>query len=581
MAGERLGTEEPQVESIFNAAMDVSCPRERATLVDQLCKQNLALAKEVHGLINALARAEGFLENVDPNDSLPIDPLTIYDASAEVTQRPRSTAGGLIRTGGDEIPFRKFGDYELIEVIAQGGMGVVYKARQMRLNRIVALKMILTGAFADEEEIKRFYQEAEAAAKLDHPGIVPVYDVGCCDGQHYYSMAFIEGKSLAARIKESPIDPRESAKILLQIARAVHVAHEAGFIHRDLKPANILLDGKNEPRIVDFGLAKSSRDDSDLTRTGTVMGTPNYMPPEQATGRNKEVTNASDVYSLGAILYTLLTGQPPFVAGNSTETLMQVLQDHPLRPRNIKVGIPVDLEAICAKCMEKKPADRYSSAENLAADLERFLGGTPIHAKNDWRRRLKRWVAREPVLAAHLALVPVLAVAVFFATVVSVETDNGERLSDCFGWSGQLMLNIYVLVSWGAAAIVLQKIHNRFRSESFVPTIWAGVDPIFLAGLLCLNSEPRGILLSAFPLLILVISLFRRVVLISVATVSSLVGLGLIVFYGFLEGTVDGEWIDQSLSHASYNLIFSVCVLLTGIVSCLQVHRLNKHARTR
>ena len=259
MAGERLGTEEPQVESIFNAAMDVSCPRERATLVDQLCKQNLALAKEVHGLIDALARAEGFLENVDPNDSLPIDPPTIYDASAEVTQRPRSTAGGLSRTGGDEIPFRKFGDYELIEVIAQGGMGVVYKARQMRLNRIVALKMILTGAFADEEEIKRFYQEAEAAAKLDHPGIVPVYDVGCCDGQHYYSMAFIEGKSLAARIKESPIDPRESANILLQIARAVHVAHEAGFIHRDLKPANILLDGKNEPRIVDFGLAKSSK----------------------------------------------------------------------------------------------------------------------------------------------------------------------------------------------------------------------------------------------------------------------------------------------------------------------------------
>ncbi len=565
-----METKEPQIQRIFNAAMDVSCPKERSALVDQLCEQNLALAEEVHELIDAVGRAEGFLENVDPHDSLPMDPPTIYDASDNVTQRPQ--ASRLLGRVGDDVPYRKFGNYELIEVIAHGGMGVVYKAKQIGLNRTVALKMILTGAFADDEEIKRFYQEAEAAAKLDHPGIVPVYDVGCCDGQHYYSMAFIEGKSLAARIKESPIEPRESAKILSKIACAVHVAHEAGFIHRDLKPANILLDEKNEPRIVDFGLAKSSRDDSNLTRTGTVMGTPNYMPPEQATGNNKEVTNASDVYSLGAILYTLLTGQPPFVAGNSTETLMQVLQDDPLRPRNIKAGIPVDLEAICAKCMEKKPVDRYFSAANLAADLDRFLNGNPIHAKNDWKRRTKRWISREPVLAAHLALVPILAVTVFFATELAT-----EKPVNAYGWSGQFSRNIYVLLAWGMAAIGLQKIHNRFRSESFIPTLWAGMDPIFLAGLLFLNSQPRGLLMSAFPLLILVISLFRRVDLIFVATISSLVGFGLVVMLATSFGRV--EPADDSLSSNAYNLTFSVCLLLTGIISSLQSQRLNEHAR--
>lgn len=576
-----METEEPQIQRIFNAAMDVSCPQERAVLVEELCEQNRSLAKEVQELIDAVDRADAFLENINLNNSLPIDPPTIYDASAQLTHRPKSKSHGLNVGMGADIPIRKFGNYQLIEVIAHGGMGVVYKARQMGLNRVVALKMILTGAFADDEEIQRFYQEAEAAAKLDHPGIVPVYEVGCCDGQHYYSMAFVEGRSLAAQIKESPVEPRESAEILLKVARAVHVAHEAGFIHRDLKPANILLDQNNEPRIVDFGLAKSSQNDSDLTRTGTVMGTPNYMPPEQATGKNKEVTSASDVYSLGAILYTLLTGKPPFVAGNSTETLMQVLQDDPLRPRYVKTGIPIDLEVICAKCMEKNPVDRYSSAEDLALDLERFLNGSPIHAKNDWKRRIKKWVAREPVLAAHLALVPILAVAVFFATVLSERGGDDVNLSDRFGWSTQFMMNIYVLLSWGAVAIILQKIHNRFRSESFIPTIWAGIDPIFLAGLLFLNNSPRGLLLSSFPLLILIISLFRRVDLIAVATVSSLVGFGLIVIGApmiFHESIGD---FDQSLRYASYNLIFSVCVVLTGIVSGFQAHRLNRYARRR
>jgi serine/threonine protein kinase len=574
MAGELLETEEPRAEIVFNAAMDVSCPRERSALVDQLCKQNLELAKEVHSLLSASARAGGFLENIDPDDSLPVDPPMVYNASADVTQQPKSNSsrsGRSSRVGVNEVPFRRFGSYELIEVIAHGGMGVVYKARQTGLNRVVALKMILTGTFADSEEIKRFYQEAEAAAKIDHPGIVPVYDVGCHEGQHYYSMAFIEGESLAARIKESPIDPRESARILFQVASAVHCAHEAGFIHRDLKPANILLDETNEPRIVDFGLAKSTLDDSNLTRTGTVMGTPNYMPPEQATGKNEEVTSASDVYSLGAILYTLLTRQPPFVSGNSTETLMQVLQDEPLRASMINAAIPRDLEAICTKCMEKKPADRYASAAELAQDLARFLAGASIYTRNDWKRRSRRWVAREPVLAAHLALVPILIFALFIAQFLTVDGPNAFTEIDSAFWR-----NVFVLFAWGGVSVVLQKTHNRVRSAQFIPTIWAAVDPLFLAGLLCLNNEPRGLLLSSFPLLILVISLFRRVDLIAVATVSSIFGFGMVLIYAL---TIDDLNPRNSLVTSSYNIVFTVVLLLTGIISSLQAQILNRLTR--
>jgi hypothetical protein len=382
-------------------------------------------------------------------------------------------------------------------------------------------------------------------------------------------MAFIEGKSLAARIKDSPIDPRESARILFQVASAVHCAHEAGFIHRDLKPANILLDETNEPRIVDFGLAKSTLDDSNLTRTGTVMGTPNYMPPEQATGKNEEVTSASDVYSLGAILYTLLTRQAPFVSGNSTETLMQVLQDEPLRASMINTAIPRDLEAICTKCMEKKPVDRYAPAAELSQDLARFLAGASIHARNDWKRRARRWVSREPVLAAHLALVPILIFAIFIAQFLTVDGPSAFTEID-----SAFYRNVFVLFAWGGVSVVLQKTHNRVRSAQFIPAIWAAVDPLFLAGLLCLNNEPRGLLLSSFPLLILVISLFRRVDLIAVATVSSIFGFGTVLIYSSLI-----EDLEKSLSALPYNIVFTAVLLLTGIISSLQAQRLNRLTR--
>lgn len=276
---------------------------------------------------------------------------------------------------------RRFGDYELIKEIARGGMGVVYKARQTKLNRVVALKMILSGQFAGDDEVKRFYTEAEAAAKLDHPGIVPIYEIGHHKDQHYFSMGFIDGESLQEKLRRGPLAPLHAAELCRKIADAVSYAHANGVIHRDLKPANVLLNAAGEPKVTDFGLAKQIESDSNLTRTGAVMGTPSFMPPEQAAGNTNDVGAKSDVYSLGAILYCLLTGRPPFLAANPMETLLQVIEQDPVPPSNLNTGISRDIETICLKCLEKSPDRRYGSAREFADDLERLLNDEPIHAR--------------------------------------------------------------------------------------------------------------------------------------------------------------------------------------------------------
>jgi serine/threonine-protein kinase len=295
---------------------------------------------------------------------------------------------------------RYFGDYELIREIARGGMGVVFRARQVSLNRPVALKMILAGQLASETDVKRFHIEAEAAANLDHSGIVPIYEVGEQEGQHYFSMGFVEGQSLSQRLADGPLPSREAAALLVKVAEAVEYAHQYGVIHRDLKPANVLLDRSGNPRVTDFGLAKRVQGDSGLTGSGQIMGTPSYMPPEQAGGRRGEVGPAADIYALGATLYALVTGRPPFQAATAMDTVLQVLSDEPVPPRRLNASIPRDLETICLKCLEKEPGRRYASAAALAADLRRFLTGEPIAARPvTWLERAAKWARRKPELA--------------------------------------------------------------------------------------------------------------------------------------------------------------------------------------
>jgi serine/threonine protein kinase len=274
-----------------------------------------------------------------------------------------------------------FGDYELLEEIGRGGMGVVYKARQISLNRIVALKMVLAGRLAEEDDLQRFRTEAEAAGRLQHPNIVAVHEWSELDGQHFFSMEYIEGTSLAQRLRAGPLPGRTAARYIRQVARAVHCAHQNGTLHRDLKPGNIMIDRCDEPHVTDFGLAKRLGQDSGQTRTGTVVGTPSYMAPEQAAGKTHELGPACDIYGLGAVLYELLTGRPPFRAETPVHTVMQVIENEPVPPRLLNPNVDVDLETICLKCLEKDPARRYASAEALATDLDRYLNGEAITAR--------------------------------------------------------------------------------------------------------------------------------------------------------------------------------------------------------
>jgi len=307
---------------------------------------------------------------------------------------------------------RRFADYDLLEEIARGGMGVVYKARQISLNRIVALKMILAGQLASEREVRRFHAEAAAAAKLDHPGIVPIYEVGEQQGQHFFSMGFIEGESLDARIAGAPLEPRKAAEILEAVAQAVQYAHEKGVVHRDLKPANILLDNAGHPRITDFGLARPVTGHSGLTASGEIVGTPSYMPPEQAAGKLDEIGPASDVYALGAVLYAMLTGRPPFQAPNPLDTLLQVLEQEPIAPRRRNPHVPRDLETICLKALEKNPDRRYRTAGDMAADLGRYLSGFAITARRVGPvGRMIRWAKRRPAVSVSLLCALVLGLA--------------------------------------------------------------------------------------------------------------------------------------------------------------------------
>ncbi|HEX3149913.1 MAG TPA: WD40 repeat domain-containing serine/threonine protein kinase [Gemmataceae bacterium] len=347
----------------------------------------------------------------------PISPAT--DVTLTQVLDPGVTLAAAASTAAGSLAGARVGDHELMDEIARGGMGVVYRARHLSLNRIVALKMILSGRLASAGDLLRFRQEAEATAHLDHPNVLPIYDVGEHDGRPYFSMKLAEGGTVADRVAELTRDPRAAAALMEQVARGVHYAHQRGILHRDLKPSNILLADRDfaTPLITDFGLAKKVEGDSSLTQSGAILGTPSYMAPEQARGE-KQLTTAADVYALGAILYELLAGRPPFKGESIAQTLRLVEEQDPPPPQRLNPAADPDLEAVALKCLEKEPARRYESAGALADDLHRWQSGEPVSARRaSLRRRAMKWVRRNPAIAG---LTTALALVLIAATMISI-----------------------------------------------------------------------------------------------------------------------------------------------------------------
>ena len=459
---------------ILEEALDL--PRaEREAFIARACGDDPNLRAEITDLLSREGQVNQFLDAAreaiaDGAASEPFSAESVDPESETLGHRhpdlDHDKPGDLPdRAPGTRI--RYFGDYELLEEIARGGMGVVYKARQVKLNRIVAIKMIRSGEFASDEEVQRFRSEAEAAANLQHPNIVAIHEMGEHDGQYYFSMDYVDGKNLEQLIKDGSLHITELIQILKKIAEAVHWAHQRGTLHRDLKPANIVIDKAGKPRITDFGLAKRIEKTSGLTRTGAAMGTPAYMPPEQALGRWDTFGPASEVYSLGAILYEMLTGEPPFLGGTSFETLWQLKHLQPVSPRSRNPRVPVELDTICLKCLEKQPHNRYPTAHALAEELRRFLSQEPIEARPpSLSRKAWRWSQQHPsvittVIATVLLGILWLAYGLWFEnSLLVLDRSDPDQLLQIE--AGGIWQELGILLCLGAL-FGIAFVHTLFR----------------------------------------------------------------------------------------------------------------------
>lgn len=441
------------------------------------------LAAVLNRLLEALDRGEaadvGAAARAHPEIAAELREL--WAATALADQLAATTSGAMsldaapVTSTNDGALPRTLGDYELLEELGRGGMGVVYKARQRGLDRIVALKTLRVGLTDGTAEFARFRQEAASAAQLDHPHVVPVYEVGECNGVPYFTMQYVAGRTLAQRLADGPLPPREAAALLVPICDAVHAAHERGVLHRDLKPSNILIDETGRPLVGDFGLAKRVEADGTLTHTGAILGTPTYMAPEQAAGSRGRVGPKSDVYSLGAILYQMLTGRPPLQGATPMETVLMVLEQEPLPPRLLNSRADAKLELIALKCLQKPPDLRYASARALADDLRAYLADEPIAARSGrFSEVAVRWFSE----THHATVLHNWGLLWIWHSLALVITCG---LTNLMQWRGATSPWPYVAlwgVGFGAWAAVFWNLRRRSGPVTFVERqiahVWAG-----------------------------------------------------------------------------------------------------------
>lgn len=453
---------------------------------------------------------------------------------------------------------RTIGGYEIVDEIDRGGMGIVYRAKDLQLDRTVALKMIRAGRMASESDVQRFRAEAQAAAKLDHPGIVPIYEVGTHQGQPYFSMAFIEGAKLDDFHKKNELSVRDACQLVRDVAIAIDHAHQNGLVHRDVKPANILIDQAGRPRVTDFGLAKNLEKDDGLTSTGEILGSINYMAPEQASARGDLVDRMTDVYSLGAVLYYLCTGQPPFETDNPVDTLLKILDAQPVSADRLNPELDAEVVAICMRCLEKEPKNRYLTAAEFANEIDRYLKGEPVQAmRSGIMIRIRQWSRQEPGLVGHLVGLGLIEITrgidVFFEYFFF-----GQRFHSYLDYSVIIWL-------WVVVCLILQRVQNRIPKQGVhLQFAWSAADLGFLTWILLRVEGNLGPLFIAFPLVVVVSGLFSRVKLVAFSTILSLISFEIV----FLTRQESGEF-------AHYGFVGAAAIVVIGTVVGLMVHRIR------
>jgi serine/threonine-protein kinase len=534
--------------------------REHPELVLALhCLEALEMLAPPSGLLPLGAVPDGSQSaGFQPAGFQPAGPMPSGDPCHAGQLIERSTTGQMADL--PEMP-RDFGSYELIREIGRGGMGVVYEARQKGLDRSVAVKMILASHLASADIVRRFQAEAKAAARLRHPNIVPIHEVGQFHGQHFFSMEYIGGQSLAEKLAQGSLDDLAAARLVAAVARAVEHLHQQGIIHRDLKPSNILMDAEGRPYVTDFGLAIVFAVGAERTATGVIAGTPSYMAPEQASGRRAEIGPATDVYSLGAILFELLTGKPPFKADNPLDTLLEVLGSDPPTPRSLNPHAARGLERICLKCLAKDPAGRYPSAAALADDLDRFVRGDVLHARPPTlMQRCGAWTRRQPALASRLAVL-----GLFY--LIDTVNYRAGAIDSRFHQSISLVVALWII-----ASVACQQLLGSRRWSIPACFIWGTLDSMALLAVLKIADGAASALVVGYPLIIVASGLWFRVRFVGFMTLLSLLSYGVLVidFYYWRPELHAGM-------HAGMDrhVIFALALLVIGAVVAYLVQRVR------